>query len=164
MSDEKNNNTVATPVPAPVPAPQGLPQIPKPNGDLWDALLALVPAGRQHIVEKKLLKAQQPKPEAPVPRAASQWRDDEIILIIHEATCRSCDARFQWPNQHLLMRKSHPTLGSHYVQVDPNTYQDVELQFPNLPQRTEYQLCEVATCQHCFNIANLLSLASKEHN
>ena len=58
MSDEKNNNTVATSV----PAPQGLPQVPKPNGDLWDALLALVPAGRQHIVEKKLLKAQQPNP------------------------------------------------------------------------------------------------------
>lgn len=140
------------------------PPTPKPNDDLWNSLLALIAPGKKAIVEKKLSKIEAKSLNAERRAIKPSWRDEEVILIIHEATCSTCFSRFQWPNQWLLVRRSHPTFGVHYVQQEASSRTDPELEFAHLPLRTEYQLCEVRACQHCFGLSNLLSKSSKEHS
>lgn len=140
-----------------------MPPTPKPNEDLWAALLNMISPGKKAIVQKKLDKAEAKSLNAEYKRIKPSWRDEEVILIIHEATCTTCLSRFQWPNQWLLIKKSHEVLGTHYAQHDFSNRIDPELEFAHLPLRTEYQLCEVHACQHCFGLSNLLVKAAKEH-
>jgi hypothetical protein len=124
--------------------------------DLWSSLLAMIPDGKKQIVKKRLDRIDAKSNLEAIRAPKPVWRETEVILIIHEATCLCCEARFQWPNQWLLIKKEHSIQGTHYVQAEPSSRLDPEIEYAHLPMRTEYQLCEVRTCHHCFNIAHQL--------
>ncbi len=141
-------------------SPNGIPQIPKHDESLWAAMLEMLNGKQKVKVEAKLEKIAEKK-ERKAKAPSHRWIEEEVILIIHEATCNSCSAHFQWPNPHLLLKKSHAKLGTHYVQAQTSTYADPEQIYSYLPFRREYQLTSVPVCMHCFDIAHRLSNEQK---
>jgi len=138
----------------------GIPTTPAFDQSLWDAMMEMVTGPKKAKVEAKLEKIAEKK-ERKAKAPSHRWVEEEVVLIIHEATCNSCSAHFQWPNPHLLLKKSHEKLGTHYVQAQVTTYADPEQVYSYLPFRREYQLTSVPVCMHCFDIAHRLSTESK---
>jgi hypothetical protein len=122
------------------------------SDDLWLALCALAEGKKPKKTSPKAL----PLESSPIP--SSGWHETEAILIIHEANCQVCDHTYTWPNPHLLIKKVHRRLGTHYVQA-PETPFDPELVYAHLPLRTEYQFGSIQCCNQCFNLNHLIGKA-----
>ena len=122
------------------------------NDDLWRSLVEMAAQSKK---KPKKSTGPQHKPLQLVPMQRPQWRETEVVLIIHESTCKCCGSVYQWPNHNLLIKKEHPKLGTHFIEMPP-VHNDPEVVYSHLPQTTQYHFWESSACQKCFNLSHLI--------
>lgn len=86
------------------------------------------------------------------------WKDKELILIVHRITCKTCKETYAYPNGKVLLQRTHPTKGEHFVELGPR-YKDPEIAFKDLFLSEAYRDEEVDVCQKCWNLAHVIEKA-----
>lgn len=110
-----------------------------------------------HRREKEKNKKSSPKPPEKTPEELAledfrrrhqldlQWKREALVLFITRITCQHCGKTYEIPNEKILVKKTHKTLGVHY-QIPTDAAQILSV----LPKEIQYTERTAAHCGECF--------------
>lgn len=121
------------------------------GSELFDALLHATKTNR------KIRHAPPPnevKPlSAPPQLRPSLWRTNATVLFVHKYYCTTCEKRHTLPNSHLMVHKTHPLLGEHYIKITPA---ELLYTYPDVPRQVKTFYTEGTFCDRCFDLFEVI--------
>ena len=100
-------------------------------------------------------KAKGPKRKPPPPDKRPQvfrtrWENQAIVMHLVISDCTCCGHQFTAPESGPLLRRTNPTVGTHYKEIAPGET------YPDLPHETITRYTQVLACHLCFPICSAI--------
>lgn len=89
---------------------------------------------------------------------ASDWHNQNLVMIVHQVECQGCGAVYPYPNGNILLHQTHEKKGDHYSSI-ASTLKNPESELWNLQLVEQVEVFEVSVCQVCWNLKHIVELA-----